>query len=170
MTAAKCFMADVQCLVKFNPELFFVRVGFEGNVGEIYCYNALVETSPVFVFVWIEVKGVCNIAFGFCKSVGSKETSAAHAAVYVAFVFQHDLGGNIVRNHAFCCTFCCKLGQIEKLAVFVDVAFCGYIKKLRKRRGNEYPFSVRQTFNSLIQYFFDEKRKVVLRLDRKSVV
>ena len=112
---------------------------------------------------FFKIQCVCYVAYFITEVVRGKKASAAHACIYITLVFLHDFGRNVVGNHAFCSTFCCKFGQIIKFAVFMYIAFSSYVKKLREGRGNEYAFGIRQTGNALVEYFFYKQCKVILR-------
>ena len=82
------------------------------------------------------------------KAVRCQEGTAAHARIDVTLQLPHDLGGNVIRNHALRGAFSRQFRQIIVSAVFMDVVFIQNIDQLRERRRDPDALFVLDTLHS----------------------
>ena len=85
-------------------------------------------------------------------------------AVFIDFVFEHFLFGNIVGYHTFCGTSGRKFGKIPVLGIFGYIIGFENVYEFGERRGNPYARLVLYPLYSLKKRFFDNYGKVFFLL------
>ena len=107
-------MAKFQTLVQNLPELVHISLCRACHIHQIDGYHALIETA-------VELMASILIPLGILHR---QEGAASHAWIYIALLqLFHDFCGYIIRDHAFCRTFCGKLRQVPIFRILCNIIF-----------------------------------------------
>ena len=165
MTAHQSTIAKIKSLVKNLPELCHIAAACASDINKVNGNNALIESAVILFLALNIILCSCDIADSrLGKSVGSKERTATHRSINIAFKVEHNLFADIIGHHSLCGALSGKFGKIEIFRILVNIIVFKNINKFRKCGSNPYSALILNALNSLLERFLNNKSKVFLLL------